>query len=251
MRTSSIEATWVDYELGDGRNIEFATNVRNTITPYTHFLLARLPDVRGRDVLDFGAGCGALGVVAALCGARRVVAADISEEALDLTGVNAQHHRLTNFDIVRVERHRETQVITPHSFDVVLCNPASLPTLIPGQFWSGGPRGTDMILTLIDTAHHALRPGGLLCFVHTSLAALADSTAYLARNGMAAGIVAVQRIPFRAFYEPLFEYFAGLRSAGHIFFDGARLDDSFEYLYLVEAHLRARRSQPTRERRSA
>lgn len=46
-------------------------------------------DCRGKSVLDFGCGGGAVGLAAALSGAERVVCCDLDPEALEMTRLNA------------------------------------------------------------------------------------------------------------------------------------------------------------------
>lgn len=52
-------------------------------------ILAEPALVRGKSVLDFGAGSGVVAVAAALAGARRVVACDIDPVSLEATAANA------------------------------------------------------------------------------------------------------------------------------------------------------------------
>ncbi len=54
------------------------------------FLLKQPHWVKGKRVLDFGAGSGVAGIAAALAGAREVIACDIDPAALDACAANAQ-----------------------------------------------------------------------------------------------------------------------------------------------------------------
>jgi predicted nicotinamide N-methyase len=53
-----------------------------------HFF-ARPETVAGRSVLDFGAGCGLVGIAAAKCGARKVIATEVDHNALVALALNA------------------------------------------------------------------------------------------------------------------------------------------------------------------
>jgi predicted nicotinamide N-methyase len=53
-----------------------------------HFF-AQPETVRGRRVLDFGAGCGLVGIAAAKCGASKVLAAEIDQAAIVALSLNA------------------------------------------------------------------------------------------------------------------------------------------------------------------
>jgi precorrin-6B methylase 2 len=216
--------------------VEVRTSRIFPVTPYSEFLLEHLPSVTGKVVLDFGAGSGIVGVVAARNGASSVLACDVSTEALALTSLNARSNDAVQLRTVRVTPDREQEAVEASCADLILCNPASLPALVPADcFWNGGPLGNRMILGLIDFAAHALRANGVLRFVHTSLAALAPSLAHLSRHRFSTAIQRVRRIPFRAHYEPLMDYFVTLRRQGHISFDGTDLTDAYEYLYLIDA----------------
>lgn len=59
------------------------------------FLLAHPETVRGKRVLDFGAGSGVVGVAAALAGAREVIACDIDPLALEACRANAALNGVT------------------------------------------------------------------------------------------------------------------------------------------------------------
>lgn len=56
------------------------------------FLLDHPDEVRGREVVDLGAGSGVVAIAAARCGASRVVAVDIDATALEVTRANAREN---------------------------------------------------------------------------------------------------------------------------------------------------------------
>jgi methylase of polypeptide subunit release factors len=229
-------AATVAWPLPSGRRVHVTSSHLFPVTPYSTFLLEHLPPVEGKDVLDFGAGSGIVGVVAACRGAASVLSCDVSLDALSLTALNATRNGASQLRTLRVVPDREQERIPRECVDVVLCNPASLPVLVETDaFWSGGPLGDRMILTLIDVAAHALRADGVLRFVHTSLAALSNSLAHLTRHRFSAAIRQVTRVPFRSHYEPFVDYFATLRQQGHISFDGSTMANAYEHLYLISA----------------
>jgi predicted nicotinamide N-methyase len=60
------------------------------------WIFANPEEVSGKTILDFGTGSGVVAIAAKLAGAKRVVACDIDQEALDATHINAE---LNNVDI--------------------------------------------------------------------------------------------------------------------------------------------------------
>jgi predicted nicotinamide N-methyase len=76
------------------------------------YVLDRPESVRGKRVIDFGAGCGVTAIAAALCGAREVVAVDIDPLALRFVSINAA--------LCGVEVHTALQ--TPDTWDILLAS---------------------------------------------------------------------------------------------------------------------------------
>lgn len=131
---------------------------------------------RGRDdldVVDVGTGSGAIALALATEGDfRRVVATDVSPEALDLARENARHVGAPP-DV----EFREGSAFAPlagERFDVVVSNPPYVAerdrdTLDeevrewePAVALFSGPAGLDLIRELVAGAPAHLRPGGLL-----------------------------------------------------------------------------------------
>jgi len=67
-----------------------------------HELIDRADDLRGKSVLELGAGTGLPGLVAAHIGAR-VVQTDYQNEALSFCGLNAQRNGITNVELRQVD----------------------------------------------------------------------------------------------------------------------------------------------------
>ena len=76
------------------------------------YLLDHPEAVRGRDVADFGAGCGVVAIAAMKAGARSAVAVDIDPHALEAAKRNAE------LNGVRVETARAL----PEAYDVLLAS---------------------------------------------------------------------------------------------------------------------------------
>lgn len=80
-----------------------------------HHLLAHPERVKGKTVLDFGAGSGVVGIAAALAGARQVLACDLDPDALLATELNAR----TNHQAAKI-RYAGEVFSLKEQFDVVL-----------------------------------------------------------------------------------------------------------------------------------
>lgn len=161
------------------RDIEVQTDCRALVPrPETELLVEEaIHYLHGRgDVLvaDLGAGSGAIAVsVAYELPSARVVAVDLSDDALMLTGENARrlgvddHIELVSADMLAGLEGRGP-------FDAILSNPpyvqsGEIDTLQPEvRDWEphmaldGGPDGLRLLETIAGGAHRHLKPGGLL-----------------------------------------------------------------------------------------
>jgi predicted nicotinamide N-methyase len=81
----------------------------------SRYLLAHPSLVKGRSVLDFGAGSGVAGIAAAMAGARRVLACDIDPDAMDASRLNFMGNALSQ----HFHSHGNVFTLDEH-FDVVL-----------------------------------------------------------------------------------------------------------------------------------
>jgi len=132
--------------------------------------LAYLQDHRGRRCADVGTGSGCIGVtLIRYVPNLRVVAADVSMEALLVARENARFHRVEN-RIFPVQTDLLTALAGP--FDLVCANLPYIParTLAglpvtryePLQALDGGPDGLRWISRLLQDAERWLAPGGML-----------------------------------------------------------------------------------------
>jgi release factor glutamine methyltransferase len=145
----------------------------------------------GRDALDLCTGSGVLALTAAQLGAR-AVAVDVSRRAVLNARLNARMNRL-DVSVLRGD------LLTPTAgrrFDLIVSNPPYIPAPPVGaprgsaRAWDAGPDGRELLDRICSEAPAALRPGGRILLVHSSLSRPEETERRLAEQGLAAGVVA-------------------------------------------------------------
>jgi release factor glutamine methyltransferase len=157
-------------------------------------------DLRGKSVVEIGAGSGILSLSAAKAGAISVTALDINPAAVEATNVNAakngfhqvQAFQSDLFSAVSIERQ----------FDIVIASPPSFsgePRDMADRAWHAGPGYRD-ILPLFEQTAARLRPCGkmyLLLSSDTNLALMSD---LIRLAGLSSTQVAKRSIWIETFY---------------------------------------------------
>lgn len=126
--------------------------------------------VAGASVLDLCTGSGFLAVTAALHGADRVVAVDVSRRALASVKLNAWLNR------VKVEALCSNlfESVAAQRFDLIVSNPPYVPSEQVGgpglqRAWAAGPDGRVFINRICNEVRAHLNPGGVLLLVQNTL----------------------------------------------------------------------------------
>jgi release factor glutamine methyltransferase len=122
--------------------------------------------------LDLGTGSGCLAITLAVhCPEGRIIATDISAQALELAGQNAaRHNMLDRIDFLQGDAFAVFE--SPRPFDLIISNPpyiatAEIQTLQvevrdhdPREALDGGPDGLAFYRRIADEAAPFLKPGG-------------------------------------------------------------------------------------------
>ncbi|MEM4482231.1 MAG: methyltransferase [Desulfurococcaceae archaeon] len=168
------------------------------------WLLTAVLDVRnlrGEICIDLGAGSGVLGIYALLNSiCERVVLVDIDENAVNSVEQNLHLNGVHHFGIPVLS---DTTFIREGSVDMVLANPPYLPAYDPLNLdvaTEGGPLGFEKVLYFIEYAKKALRPGGRLILVYSSL----SSPDIVEEHIIKSGFKVVFTIKKEFFFETLF-----------------------------------------------
>lgn len=147
----------------------------------------RSEHLAGKTVADLCCGSGPLAIVAALEGARRVVATDISLRAVLATRLNAAINRCD----VEARRGDMFAALGDERFDLLVSNPPYVPAetdVLPRHRSStpldGGRDGRALIDRICRAAAAHLRPGGSVLLVHSSVCAEESTCAMLEQNGL-------------------------------------------------------------------
>jgi release factor glutamine methyltransferase len=164
--------------------------------------LRREPMRSGSRVLDLGTGSGAVAVAAARRGAS-VTAVDVSWRAVATTWVNGVLHRR----LIRVRKGDLLTAVRGHSFDLVVSNPPYVPSPhVPlsgiARAWDAGPTGRFWLDRICRRAPRALKPGGVLLLVQSSLADVPETLRSLRRAGLAVETVSRVRREFGPITRP-------------------------------------------------
>ena len=161
-------------------------------TPHGHWLARMLAEndlVRGRDVLELGAGVANHTILIHRQGARSIVATEITEQLLETTRENFERNCGTEANI----RFRVADWLsTEGRFDTVVSNP---------PFCQSGKQNRRYFLdSLILDAHKRLRPRGEIIFIQSSMADFGETERHMDRNGFDVEVVGTTSGPFRDYY---------------------------------------------------
>jgi len=176
--TSYIEGTPLDYILNESSFLDFTFYVDSRVLiprPETELIVERVLDfaLNARaNVLDVGTGSGCISIsLAMLRPDLKILASDISSDALDVAAINLQKYKVSNVLLVR---SNWLSYAKPKSLDVVISNP---PYLKPDdihlknlthepQSALVSPKGTKSFLEISEQAFNALKHGGRIIFEH-------------------------------------------------------------------------------------
>ena len=156
------------------------------------------PSLAGGEVLDLCTGSGALAVAAALCGARRVTAGDISRRSVLTARLNARLNGVR----VRARRGDLFGPLNDERFDLIVSNPPYVPSASDEpptrgleRAWEGGREGRSVLDRICAEAGRHLRPSGAVLLVHSSLCGERATLDGLGRSGLEARVVARRKGP--------------------------------------------------------
>jgi release factor glutamine methyltransferase len=141
----------------------------------------------GGHVLDLCTGSGALAVTAALHGAGRTVAVDVSRRAVLTAWCNARLNGVR----LRAIRGDLFEAVPEERFDVIVSNPPylpddsdELPTRGARRAWDAGRDGRVLLDRICREAADHLRPAGVLLLVQSSVIGEDATLGLLARHGL-------------------------------------------------------------------
>jgi release factor glutamine methyltransferase len=132
----------------------------------TALVLRNVEKLRGQRVLEIGCGAGAFAVFAARC-AQSVVAADVSEEAVQNTRLNLEWHKTLNVEVSQSDLFAQIK----GTFDTIVFNAP----FFPGKAANANERmwlsdnGQILQRFLRDAPQH-LAPDGRVWLTHSSVA---------------------------------------------------------------------------------
>jgi release factor glutamine methyltransferase len=178
----------------------------------------------GASVLDLCTGSGAVAVAAAMAGAGRVTAVDVSRRAVLAAGLNA---RLNGVRIEAV-RGRLFEPVAGARFDAIAANPPYLPSEHEALPARGPQRATDagldgrvLLDAICEQAPAHLRAGGFVLLVHSSVIGVERTAQLLEQGGLRADVVERRHGPLG----PLLTARAPLLEARGLLAPGVREED--------------------------
>ncbi|OQY17495.1 MAG: hypothetical protein B6I35_14535 [Anaerolineaceae bacterium 4572_32.2] len=189
-------------------------------TAYSSVLLIRNLEVHPDDVaLDLGTGSGVYATGIAVRGARRVVAVDIHESALE----TAQRNAALNGVSERIDFRRGSMfepIAADEKFSLIVSNPPCLPSppgdidlIIPGTIMLSGSDGTHHATILLEQGPAHLLPGGRIVFVYPSTSNPRKIFGLLDRD-YEYDIQAEIEVPFYLHFLELWDYLRDLKVQG-------------------------------------
>ena len=157
-------------------------------------------DLRGKSVVEIGAGSGILSLSAAKAGAISVTALDINPAAVEATNVNAAKNGFHQVQAFQSDLF--SAISMERQFDIVIASPPSFsgePRDMADRAWHAGPGYRD-ILALFEQAAPRLRPCGRMYLLLSSDTNLALMNDLIRSAGLSSTQVAKRSIWIETFY---------------------------------------------------
>jgi release factor glutamine methyltransferase len=152
----------------------------------------------GASVADVCSGSGVLAVSAAMAGAAKVTAVDVSRRAAMTARLNARLNGVS----VRALRGDLLEPVAGERFDLIVSNPPyvpaaddELPASGPQRAWDAGRDGRALLDRICAQAPEHLRPGGTLLIVHSSVCGADRTVERLSERGLVAEVASRTRGP--------------------------------------------------------
>ncbi len=165
------------------------------------FLFAENLDVeKGAQVLDVGAGCGMLGILAAEK-AGSVVVLDLNPYAVRCAKENSSLNNVGG-KMAFIQTDLLTALNENATFDLILFNAPYLPTAENeaeswiGRSWAGGINGRQVIDRFISIAPLHLKPNGRILLMQSTLTNVEETIRKFADCNLKANIKAQRKLPF-------------------------------------------------------
>lgn len=165
------------------------------------FLFAENLEVEaGKSVLDMGAGCGILGILAAEK-ARDVIAVDVNPYAVRCAKENAVLNNVRG-KLAFVQGDLFTWLSEKALFDVILFNAPYLPADASdadswiGRAWAGGVTGRQVIDSFISGVPKHMKRTGRVLLMQSTLANVDETMRRFAECHLNAEVVADRALPF-------------------------------------------------------
>ena len=152
-------------------------------------------DAKGKAFLDLGCGSGIQGINALALGAKKVLFADIDEQALDNAKANAK--KLGFEKCSAFKKSNLFFALKERKFDLIVFNPPYAEST--EKKWldvDGGKKGRELLDRFLKQLKNRLKKNGTVFFVQSSLNGKARTKRLLKEQGFAFEIVARKRLFF-------------------------------------------------------
>lgn len=206
---------------------------RGYVSPYSLFMVENFPlNFSDSTVLcDYGAGTGILGIVSSLYGVTDITSIENNEECFELLIENYKRNKINDKKLRFIKHNNQCEKM----FDVIVCNPASLPNVVNvNSFCNGGVFGIDMILEVLRFSFEHLIVGGKLFIVITSVLPLSLIKIEMKQLKLKYRIIDSKIIPFRTHYDGLAKWVDEKRKLFPEMYYIKEGDKFFEELLLFE-----------------